>query len=92
MRNPLDMAQIDHSSCSMKELVESIARALADQPDAVSVAEISGAHSLILEITVAKKDMGKLIGKQGRTADAMRTIVDAVSAKLKKRSVLEIME
>jgi uncharacterized protein len=92
MRTTFDVVQTDNGSCSMKELVESIARALADQPDAVSVAEISGARSLIVELTVAKEDMGKIIGKQGRTADAMRTIVAAVSAKMKKRSVLEFIE
>jgi len=63
-----------------------------DQPEAVSVSEISSAHSLIVELKVAKEDLGKIIGKKGRNAGAMRTIVNAVSAKTKKHTVLEIME
>ncbi|MBI5062764.1 MAG: KH domain-containing protein [Desulfatitalea sp.] len=76
----------------MKEIVEIMARALVDRPQAVSVAGISGAHSCIVELSVAKEDVGKIIGRQGRTADAMRTIVGAVSAKMNKRSVLEILD
>ncbi|MBI5897021.1 MAG: KH domain-containing protein [Desulfobacterales bacterium] len=75
----------------MKELVEIMARSLVDQPAAVSVTEIGGAHSSILELKVAKEDIGKIIGKQGRTADAMRTIIGAVAAKMHKRSVLEVI-
>lgn len=92
MRTPLDAVQTDNGNYSMKEIVEIMARALVDQPQAVSVKEISGAHSSIVELSVAKDDVGKIIGKQGRTADAMRTIVSAVSAKTKKRSVLEIID
>jgi predicted RNA-binding protein YlqC (UPF0109 family) len=76
----------------MKQLVETIARAIVDEPDAVSVTEVAGAHTSILELKVAKTDIGKVIGKQGRTASALRTIVAAVSAKMKKRTVLEIVE
>ncbi len=76
----------------MKKLVETIARSLVDQPDLVSVTEIDGNHSSILELRVSKADIGKVIGKKGRTADALRTIVNAASAKLKKRTVLEIMD
>ena len=76
----------------MKELIEVIARTLVDQPELVSVVEIDGTHSSILELRVAKEDIGKVIGKKGRTADALRTIVNAASAKLKKRTVLEIMD
>ncbi|MBI5551951.1 MAG: KH domain-containing protein [Desulfobacterales bacterium] len=75
----------------MKEIVEMMARALVDRPQAVSVSEVNGTHSCIVELSVAKEDIGKIIGKQGRTADAMRTIVGAVSAKMNKRSVLEII-
>jgi predicted RNA-binding protein YlqC (UPF0109 family) len=92
MSSPLSVVRTDNNKCSMKELVEVIARALVDQPDAVSVSEISGVHSSIVELTVAKEDMGKIIGKQGRIADAMRIIVNAVSAKLKQRSVLTVIE
>ena len=75
----------------MKEIIETIARALVDEPDVVSVTEIGGAHTSILELKVAKSDIGKVIGKQGRTAGALRTILSAVSAKNKKRAVLEII-
>ncbi|MDJ0830086.1 MAG: KH domain-containing protein [Desulfobacterales bacterium] len=76
----------------MKELIEYIARALVDHPDHVSVAEVEGNQTSVLELKVAKEDLGKVIGKQGRTARAMRTILSAASAKIKKRTVLEIIE
>ena len=76
----------------MKEIVETIAQALVDQPDFVSVNEIEGTHTSILELKVAKSDIGKVIGKHGRTAGALRTIISAVSAKEKKRTVLEIID
>lgn len=80
------------SSAPLKELVEIMARALVDNPDAVDVAEVDGEQTTVIELKVAKEDLGKVIGKQGRTAQAMRTILGAVSTKLKKRSVLEILE
>jgi uncharacterized protein len=76
----------------MKELIQYIAQALVDNPDAVSVTEIEGNQTSVLELKVAKEDLGKVIGKQGRTARAMRTILTAASAKVKKRMVLEILE
>ena len=76
----------------MKELVEYMAKALVDYPDQVSVSEIEGNQTSVIELTVAKADLGKIIGKQGRTARAMRTVLGAASAKLKKRVVLEIIE
>ena len=76
----------------MKELVTYIARSLVDKPDEVTVAEVEGNQTTVLELTVAKEDLGKVIGKQGRTAQAMRTILSAVSSKVKKRTVLEIIE
>jgi len=76
----------------MKELVLQIAQALVDKPEQVSVAEVEGNQTTVLELMVAKEDLGKVIGKQGRTAQAMRTILSAVSSKLKKRTVLEIIE
>jgi predicted RNA-binding protein YlqC (UPF0109 family) len=76
----------------MKELVEYIAKALVDDPDQVSVTEVSGDQTSVLELKVAKDDLGKVIGKQGRSARAMRTILSAASTKLKKRTVLEIIE
>lgn len=75
----------------MKEMIEIIARALVDEPELVSVSEVGGMHASILELTVAKADIGKVIGKQGRTAGALRTILSAVSAKAKKLTVLEIV-
>jgi hypothetical protein len=76
----------------MKEMIELIAQALVDQPELVSVREVGGMHSSILELTVAKADIGKVVGKQGRTVGALRTLLNAVSAKAKKRAVLEVVE
>ncbi len=76
----------------MKELISYIAQALVDRPEEVSVTEVEGNQTSVLELKVAKEDLGKVIGKQGRTARAMRTILSAASAKLKKRTVLEIIE
>jgi len=76
----------------MKELISYIARALVDYPEQVSVSEVAGDQTAVLELKVAKEDLGKVIGKQGRTARAMRTILSAASAKIKKRTVLEIIE
>jgi len=72
--------------------VEYIAKALVDHPDQVRVSEIEGEKTSVIELSVAKEDLGKVIGKQGRTARAMRVILGAVSASLGKRSVLEIIE
>ncbi|MBW2264801.1 MAG: KH domain-containing protein [Deltaproteobacteria bacterium] len=76
----------------MKDLVKHIAQALVDYPDVVEVSEIEGAQTSVLELRVAKDDLGKIIGRQGRTARAIRTILGAACAKLKKRAVLEIIE
>jgi predicted RNA-binding protein YlqC (UPF0109 family) len=76
----------------MKDLIEYIAKALVDKPEEVLVTEIEGEQTSVIELKVAKEDLGKVIGKQGRTARAMRTILSASSTKLKKRSVLEIIE
>ncbi len=76
----------------MRELIEIIAKALVDDPDSVEVSEIKGEQTSVIELKVAKEDLGKVIGKQGRTARAMRTILSAASTKLRKRSVLEILE
>lgn len=79
-------------SLGVGELIEYIARALVDCPDDVAVNEIAGAQTSVIELKVDKSDLGKVIGKQGRTARAMRTILTAASTKLRKRSVLEILE
>ena len=76
----------------MKDLISYIARALVDNPEEVEVTEVEGDRTSVLELKVAKEDLGKVIGKQGRTARAMRTILSAASAKIKKRTVLEIIE
>jgi predicted RNA-binding protein YlqC (UPF0109 family) len=76
----------------MKDLIAYIAKALVDKPEEVVVTEIEGQQTSVIELKVAKEDLGKVIGKQGRTARAMRTILSGASAKIKKRSVLEIIE
>ena len=76
----------------MKELLELIAKALVDQPDEVLVTEIEGEQTTVLELRVSREDLGKVIGKQGRTARSIRTILAAAGMKLRKRIVLEILE
>lgn len=76
----------------MKDLIADIAKALVDKPEEVVVTEIVGKQTFVIELRVAKEDIGKVIGKQGHTARAIRTILSAASAKLKKRSVLEILD
>jgi predicted RNA-binding protein YlqC (UPF0109 family) len=76
----------------MRELLELIAKALVDQPDDVVVTEIEGEQTTVLELKVAQEDLGKVIGKQGRTARSIRTILAAAGMKLRKRVVLEILE
>ncbi|MEW5772718.1 MAG: KH domain-containing protein [Thermodesulfobacteriota bacterium] len=76
----------------LKGLIEFIAKALVDNPEQVRVSEIEGEQTSVIELKVAKEDLGKVIGKQGRTARAMRTILAAASTKNRKRSVLEILE
>jgi len=76
----------------LKDLISYIAKSLVDNPDAVSVSEIEGEQTSVIELKVAKEDLGKVIGKQGRTARAMRTIIGAASTKTRKRAVLEIIE
>lgn len=76
----------------MKDLISVIAKALVDFPDQVEIKEVIGDKTTVLELRVAKEDLGKVIGKQGKTARAMRTILNANATKLKKRAVLEIIE
>ncbi len=76
----------------LKELVTYVAKSLVDNPDSVQITEVEGEHTSVLELRVAKEDLGKVIGKQGRTARAIRTILAAASSKAKKRTVLEILE
>ncbi len=76
----------------MKDLVESIAKQLVDNPDKVEVKLIESEHTSVIELRVDKEDMGKVIGKEGRTAKAMRTILSAAGNKLKKKFVLEILD
>ncbi|MBI4211023.1 MAG: KH domain-containing protein [Deltaproteobacteria bacterium] len=80
------------SDKTIRELVEVMARALVDKPDEIEVSEVEGEQTTVIELKVAKEDLGKIIGKEGRMARALRTILGAASAKLRKRSVLEIIE
>jgi uncharacterized protein len=77
---------------AMKELIEDIAKALVDKPEEVVVHAIEGEQTTVLELKVAQTDLGKVIGKQGRTARSIRTILGAAGMKLKKRFTLEILE
>ena len=76
----------------MKDLLKRIVQALVDNPEQVEVSEVDGDNVLVLELRVAKEDMCKVIGKQGRTAQAIRSILNAASGKVKKRTVFEILE
>ena len=76
----------------MKELIEHIAKSLVDFPERVSVSEIGTDKTIVFELRVAKEDIGKVIGKQGKTARAIRSILNSASSKLHKRSILEIVE
>ncbi len=76
----------------MKEFIEFIARALVDHPDSVSVAEVEGEKTTVYELRVFQDDLGKVIGRKGQTAKAIRTLISAVSAKKGKRALLEILE
>ena len=76
----------------MQDLIIEIVQALVDQPDEVKVTEIEGSQTVVLELSVAKSDMGKVIGKKGRNAMALRTILSAAGGKARKRYVLEIIE
>jgi hypothetical protein len=75
-----------------KDLIEHIAKALVDHPEQVKVSEVEGEKTSVLELSVAKEDLGKVIGKEGRTAKAIRVILGATSAKMKKHYILEIIE
>ena len=77
---------------SMKNLVEYIAKALVDEVDRIEISEITGNQTNIIELKVAKEDIGKVIGRQGRTADAIRTILNCAAAKLSKRYILQIID
>jgi predicted RNA-binding protein YlqC (UPF0109 family) len=76
----------------MKALIEYIAKALVDNPEQVSVSEVEGEKTTVIELRVAQTDLGKVIGKEGKTARAMRTILNAAGTKIGKRCVLEILE
>jgi len=76
----------------MKELIMHIAQSLVDNPDKVEITEVIGEQTSVIELRVAKEDLGKVIGKQGRTAQSIRTILSATGAKERKRAVLEILE
>ena len=77
---------------NLRDLVEFMAKSLVDNPDKVEVNEIASEQTTVIELKVSKEDLGKVIGKQGRTARAMRTVLNAAGTKMKKRNVLEIVE
>ena len=79
-------------SMPLKELIEAIAVDLVDHPDEVEVSEVAGEHNTVIELRVAKEDIGKVIGKEGRTAQSMRTLLTAVSTKLGRRAHLDIVD
>jgi len=80
------------SQASLRELVEYLARGLVDHPEEVVVEEVDEPDALVFELKVAEQDLGKVIGKQGRTAKALRTVLSAASTKMRRRVLLEILE
>jgi len=88
----MDSQKVPEKGEAMKDLISYIAKVLVDQSKQVSVADIEGSHTNVLELSLAKMDMGKVIGKQGRNAQAIRTLLSAASGKARKRYVLEIVE
>ena len=76
----------------IKDLISDIVKAMVDQPDRVSINEVDAGHTVMLELSVAKSDMGKVIGKQGRNAQAIRTILSAAGGKTRKKYILEIID
>ena len=90
--SPVQDSVLVNSEGVVKNLVMTMVKALVDKPDEVSLREVEGEKTTVLELRVAKEDLGKVIGKQGKTAKAMRTILNATATKLKKRAVLEIIE
>jgi predicted RNA-binding protein YlqC (UPF0109 family) len=80
------------SQASLRELVEYLARGLVDHPEEVVVEEVDEPDALVFELKVAEQDLGKVIGKQGRTAKALRTVLSAASSKMRRRVLLEILE
>jgi predicted RNA-binding protein YlqC (UPF0109 family) len=83
---------MEDATPAMRKLIRTIAQSLVDDPESVQVDVVEGQQTTVLELKVAKEDLGKVIGKQGRTAQAIRTLLGAVSNKAKKRAVLEIVE
>jgi predicted RNA-binding protein YlqC (UPF0109 family) len=85
-------APVQAGQPALRDLVDYLARGLVDHPEEVEVEEISEPDALVFELKVAEQDLGKVIGKQGRTAKALRTILSAASAKTRRRVILEILE
>ena len=86
------MSQPEKKLSELSKMIEYMARMLVDLPDQVEISEIVGENTTVIELKVAKEDLGKIIGKQGRTARAVRTVLNGASTKLRKRTVLEIIE
>lgn len=87
----MDQERVDQERI-VREIILMIAKSLVDKPDEVDLQEVEGEKTTVLELRVAKEDLGKIIGKQGNTARALRTILSATATKLKKRAVLKIIE
>jgi predicted RNA-binding protein YlqC (UPF0109 family) len=92
MSEPVNVGSVDKKLGELSLMIELISKRLVDLPDQVSVNEVHGENTTVIELTVAKEDLGKIIGKQGRTARAIRTLLNGASAKIRKRTVLEIIE
>jgi predicted RNA-binding protein YlqC (UPF0109 family) len=92
MSDRSNVGQSDKNLSELSKMIKYIARMLVDFPDQVEVNEVTGENTTVIELKVAKEDLGKIIGKQGRTAGAVRTVLNGASTKLRKRTVLEIIE
>ena len=92
MSEPTGVGSSGKQLSELSKMIEYVARMLVDLPDDVHVNEIEGENTTVIELKVAKSDLGKVIGKQGRTARAVRTILNGASTKLRRRTVLEILE
>ena len=92
MSDRSDVSLSDKNLSELSKMIKYIAKMLVDLPDQVEVNEVTGENTTVIELKVAKEDLGKIIGKQGRTAGAVRTVLNGASTKLRKRTVLEIIE
>ncbi len=92
MAEPIKPGSANENISELAQMIRYLAKMLVDLPDQVHVHEVTGENTTVIELKVAKEDLGKIIGKQGRTARAVRTVLNGASTKLRKRTVLEIIE